>query len=231
MTMSQKAVLEADLSITLCQYEQTVTAIESLQERADRLQCELALAIIDGATTGDQFTDFLLVTEEYCNEEVRKGYDQLTEAIQSDQNQQVLVIQKAMHTCEGIELLLCNLYLAQLRRDRLKFDIDTMSFYVPVHSGYLVLWQMVQENVMIQRTDLKMNEWLRVGPLHTIYTYPKEASKDKENMFFVPVDSRCEFEFLPTQEDNVLLLHGIDGIQLHDLRKQWIAFRSKVLTM
>lgn len=229
MTAQKKvSVPERDLSAKLLKLDETIAAAQDLQGQIEVLHEQLVLDIIDGATTGDVLVDFLLVTEELRDTEVVARYDDLIEAVSSGAGRQILIIQKAEYPIGERTLILRNIYLALLRNDALKFDIDSMTFYIPVETGYLISREIVRSNTLVCGFALKESQWLGVGPLHSFHTYREDAREDQNGDFFVPHHARCEFELLPPESESELSeAHGIDQSRLRDLYRRWFTLKSR----
>jgi hypothetical protein len=197
--------------------------IRRIQKKVDDLAESIAIDISKGLSTGDKVQDFALLSchGEY-NPAALERYKEISNLGKRHTNQRILVIQKAESLWGDDTFIIKNIYLAQIRDDETIFDKESMSIHLPVHPGYLLYRESIEDDELSWTSEKINNPWLITGLLRVDFSDYVYATGDDESFAYVPLDSSCDIELLPPKhKDDLLERYGIDNHQLNLLQDLW----------
>lgn len=207
--------------------------IESLQYKLDSLCDEVALDIKDGWSTGDKLLDFVLLA---CD----GNYDQFVISMQYRSlydlgirrpNQKIMVVQKGEYydDYEGV-IIIRNIYIAQLRKAVIDFDLNNLCFKIPVEANFFCWREFInKDGEIISRHKLITGEWLLTGPIHNKYCNYSQTDENG-NIIYLSEVSVCNIELLPAKDLAYLFLnYGIDSESLNQFTQTWIREKTRLI--
>ncbi len=202
--------------------------IEQLQSQQDNLSEQIFLDIVDGWSTMDQLSDFVLVSCEGAYDKfVVEQYSKLFDLGLRNPGQKIMVVQQANYQDANYMMILRKIHLAFLRKDTLVTDVNSLTMRLPVEPGRFVWKEFFKGNKLIGGYKILDDTWLVTGPLHNEYYDYGETRKSKNGVSFVPSDAICSIELLPSENLNLFEDYGIDEELLSLMHTHWIRGKSK----
>jgi len=205
--------------------------IEHIAQQMDRLRYvqealaeDVVIDIIEGWSTGDELLDFVLVA---CNGiydpyVICMQYRRLYDLGLRTPGQQLLVIMKAEQYVDEDVVILRKIFIVNMRKDVVLFDIDTLSMKIPVESGYYSWMECYQNGYVISGYKMHDDDWLQTGPIHNQYSEYMNAEREDE-MLYVPQTAVCTIELLPIHDYGELLEdHGFTKDDLNYFYRTWL---------
>ncbi len=205
--------------------------MEKVKAKVASLKEDIVLDIIDGWTTGDTLLDFVLVV---CNgtfdTQLFQRYQDLSKIGLRNPNQQIIVIQKALREENGELLMLRDVYLAELRPEEVRFDINSQLIHLPVKPQYFLLMHAINRGVILQGHRIVEKEWLTVGVLRSLFNDYQYVYTGEDGFSFVPQSATCDVELLSTADRQSLFTnHAVDAEMLDYLHGSWTRDKSASL--
>ncbi|MCA9360238.1 hypothetical protein KC850_04375 [Candidatus Kaiserbacteria bacterium] len=200
-----------------------IEEINKLQKKADDMSEQIVIDITDGWSTGDQALDFALIAcDGNYNPYVLEQYRQVADLGLRNPNNRILVVQVAESWWGEDTVLIRNIYFAQLNAKATIFDIDSMSIHIPVHTGYLLWRESIEDGELSSECEKIDDTWIKVGLLRGEYLDYALSVGDDDSSSYVPLDSPCEIELLPVEhKDDLLEKYAIDNGHLDLLERRW----------
>jgi len=208
--------------------QKTISKLESL---SNEIADDMAVSIIEGWTTGDAFTDFVLVACNGIYDEsiLNKNYRRLKELGLMRPGEIIMVIQPAFYNSSLGPIFIRNIQLAKLRADTIKTNLDQLSIKIPVASGRLHLKELCSlDGTFASVIKIFYDNWLSTGPLYNRLCTDSRAKRDKNNLLHVPDFAVCTVLLLSEiDKDELYMEYGIDEKMLDTLTSRWISELTK----
>lgn len=201
--------------------------MHKLRSKIEKLSEELTLDIADGYSSGDDLFDFVLVSGDgvFNDFGFNIEYVNLNNFISKNSGKTILVVQVGTYTRNEAITLIRNIFLANLRDDKLRPNAQVMTMSIPVEPNYLQWKEATINHQVAIGKGLVNKEWLEVGPLCSAYSSETKTKPfNNKGHHHVPEDTPCCIELLP--HENTFGDFGIDSKAMAEMLRTWTRLKS-----